>query len=56
MTPDPQHLVARAGQQLEEISADEARKRLDHGTVALDVREDHEMLAGHRDRGPVQGQ
>ena len=47
MPKSPQDLVARARQDVTELSPAQARERLAHGAVALDVRDDHEFAEGH---------
>ena len=40
-------LAEAAREQVEEISVAEARERIEHGAVLIDVREDNEFEAGH---------
>jgi len=47
MAVTTQDLVTRAKSDIREVSPDEAEKRLGKGAVALDVRDDHEVEAGH---------
>lgn len=47
MAPTYQELVAQAKREIREVSPDEARRRIEAGAVALDVREAHEVAAGH---------
>lgn len=47
MPKDAKTLIAEAKKQIEEISPDEAQKRIENGAIALDVREDHEFEEGH---------
>lgn len=47
MAPTPQELVQQARSEISEITPEEARRRLDAGGVALDVREAEELAEGH---------
>lgn len=46
MAPTPDELVEQAKREIREVSPDEARRRIDAGAVALDVREADELAAG----------
>ena len=47
MAQTTQDLVARAREQITEVDQADARRRMEHGAVVLDVRDDHEYDAGH---------
>lgn len=47
MAPTPQELLEQARREIREVTPDDARRRLEAGAVALDVREAEEVAAGH---------